>query len=65
MAVDEAKAGVGVLIGHTALLENAVADGSLVMPFKKTVKSQIALIAGVADGPFETTLRSLLSTFIP
>ncbi|MEN8841128.1 MAG: LysR family transcriptional regulator [Octadecabacter sp.] len=62
MAIEEAKASAGVLIGHTALLDGAVADGSLVMPFKETIKSPSALVADVARGPFENTLRTLLTT---
>ena len=33
MAMDEALAGAGVLMGHTALLAQKIADGALVAPF--------------------------------
>ena len=64
MAVEEAKAGAGVLIGHTALLDSALANGTLVMPFAASLKSRSALIADIATGPFEHTLRALLNDLV-
>lgn len=60
MAVEEAKAGAGVLIGHSALIGPALAAGTLVAPFAVAVPTAHALIADIATGPFETQIRAVL-----
>ncbi|MCR9214998.1 MAG: LysR family transcriptional regulator [Proteobacteria bacterium] len=44
LAVEEAKAGAGILLGHTCLLEEALAAGTLVPVFDKSYSSGRSLI---------------------
>lgn len=60
MAVEEAKAGAGVLIGHSALLGLACEAGTLVAPFAASLSAPDAFIADIATGPFETQIRAVL-----
>lgn len=62
MAVEEAKSGAGVLIGHTALVAGLVAAGMLAAPFDRAVPSDLALVADIAPGPHATVLRDVLAT---
>lgn len=48
LAVAEAKAGAGVLIGHACLLHDALQDGSLVAPFNLRVPTGKALVLTTA-----------------
>lgn len=47
LAVEEAKAGAGVLIGHSCLIETALADGSLVRADDRSCTTGRSLIAGL------------------
>jgi LysR family transcriptional regulator, glycine cleavage system transcriptional activator len=49
MALEEARNGAGVLIGHDALVAHLLADGSLRAPFKKRIKQDRALTIRMAD----------------
>jgi len=60
MAVEEAKAGTGILIGHTALLDRELESGTLIQPFKTQVPCRDALVAEIADGPFADTINSVI-----
>lgn len=60
MAVEEAKAGAGVVMGHTALLASVLNAGTLVAPWAAQVPSDNALVADIALGPFEHALRAVL-----
>ena len=44
LALEEAKAGVGILIGHDCLVESALAEGSLVRPFREFARTERALV---------------------
>lgn len=61
MAVEEAKAGAGVLIGHTALLDRDLGAGKLIAPLDLAVPTGQALLADVAPGPLAKALRALLA----
>lgn len=64
MAVAEAKAGAGVLIGHTALLADALRCGDLVQPFDDAVPSTKCLIGVVAAGPHSDVLSHALKSLV-
>ena len=49
LAVEETKNGVGVLIGHDALVRSLVERGTLAVPFKRRVKRHRALTIRLAD----------------
>lgn len=48
LALAEAKAGAGVLIGHEALVRDALTDGSLVAPFPEYVATEQVLALAAA-----------------
>ena len=50
LALDEAKNGAGILIGHDCLVADALAAGTLVRPFAESVPTGKALVLDVADG---------------
>ena len=58
MAVAEAEAGAGVLMGHLALLDRALAAGRLVQPFAGSVPVDRVLMAEIARGPMSAALRA-------
>jgi len=60
MAIAEAKAGAGVLIGHTALHALLLKSGELVQPFQREAPNNNSLIAEVAAGPNADALRHFL-----
>lgn len=60
MAVEDAKAGAGILMGHTALLEKEIAAGTLIAPFGTAIPTPHALVAEIAPGPFAAPLRAVL-----
>lgn len=62
MAVEEAKSGAGILIGHTALVSALLLSGALVAPFEGGVTSDLALVADIAPGPYASDLRDVLAT---
>jgi LysR family glycine cleavage system transcriptional activator len=62
MAVEEAKAGAGILIGHTAILDRDLASGALVQPFQMAVPAPYALVAEIADGPFAETIGAVVQS---
>jgi LysR family glycine cleavage system transcriptional activator len=49
LALEEAKAGAGLLMGHLALVEGALADGTLVQPFAATCATGRALILDLPE----------------
>ena len=49
LAVEEAKNGAGILIGHDALVNRLIKTGELVAPFKCRVRQQRALTVQLAD----------------
>lgn len=49
LAVEEAKAGAGLLIGHLCLIEVALADGSLELASDHTCKTDLSLCAQLPD----------------
>ncbi|MCP5076373.1 MAG: LysR family transcriptional regulator [Rhodobacteraceae bacterium] len=51
MALEETRAGAGVLIGHRALVEADLESGTLVAPFDRAVGLERRLIAGTAVPP--------------
>ena len=59
MALAEAKAGAGILIGHRILVEPALADGSLVLATGDWIDTGRALILE-ATGPYDRALTSAL-----
>lgn len=48
IAVDEARNGAGVLMGHQSLVERYMASGELVAPFKDTARTEKSLILQTA-----------------
>lgn len=50
LALEEARHGAGVLMGHRALVEPLLAAGALVAPFPESVATGKALVLDVADG---------------
>ena len=50
LAVEEAKAGAGVLMGHMCLLEGAMAEGSLVAACEPSCDTGRSLIVSVPKG---------------
>lgn len=60
IALEEAKNGAGVLIGHEVLVERMLKSGDLVAPFKKRVPSGKSLILDVAKSmPANKTLQEI------
>ena len=51
VALEEAKHGAGVLIGHDALVEKALAHGELVIPFEAGIKTGKSLVLETAVRP--------------
>jgi len=49
LAVEEAKNGAGVLIGHHSLVKTALNKGELVAPFSKRLRTNASLCLEVAD----------------
>jgi len=50
LALEEARHGAGVLMGHHALVEPLLVAGALVAPFPETVPTGKALVLDMADG---------------
>ena len=64
MAVEDAKSGAGVIMGHTALLGSSLETQTLVAPFSGQVQSPYSLVADVALGPFDAPLREILKRLV-
>lgn len=61
IAIEEAKNGAGVLMGHEALITTHLKNGSLVAPFDLKVSSGLFLYLGLAQSP---TPNSALSRVV-
>lgn len=60
IALEEARNGAGVLIGHDVLVENMLKSGDLVAPFKQRVPSGKSLILELARStPVNATLQDI------
>lgn len=60
IALEEAKNGAGVLIGHQVLVQSMLKNGDIVAPFKKRVPSGKSLILEVAKSePINGTLQEI------
>lgn len=64
LAVDEARNGAGVLMGHAALVERDLASGALIQPFQQSVKRAHKLCIRMArrfpnDAPAARVARAL------
>ncbi len=57
LAVEEAKSGAGVLIGHAPLVRSLLKAGELIAPFALTVENGNALVMELASPAAETAAR--------
>jgi len=63
LAVEEAKNGAGVLIGHQSLVRQHLNEGSLIAPFSDTITRHHHLVIELAYAPEKhTTLRNVIDT---
>lgn len=61
IAVEEAKNGAGVLMGHETLVEQHIKNGTLVAPFKDKIASQKSLNIDIArNAPTSKVLKQVL-----
>lgn len=65
IALEQCKAGQGVLIGHQSLVEQSLADGTLVRPFAESVHTDFRLVLTLSkrliERPFGQRLVEVLS----
>lgn len=60
LAIEEARNGAGVMMGHQALVENDLENGRLVTPFKHSLKLNRALTISTAKSVKENPFLKLI-----
>lgn len=64
IAIEEAKNGAGVLMGHQALVEANIKDGSLVAPFGLKAYSGLSLYLSLAQNPKTNSALKQVATML-
>lgn len=65
LALEECRNGAGILIGHEALVRNALDDGSLVAPFSLKVQQELELKIYVSDASKnQSAIQRMVETLI-